>query len=704
MSVEQISVIFDKFILRNEKTGESTFIAKIKAMPVKCMGAVFSYQKGAPLSLTGKYEVVDGKDIFMVSDAHMEDAESLHEYLSDGKFNGVGPAVANMIENTLDEGVIYSLKSYSIDDIMGQFKANKDVIYRCIMQIKNILDFEEVYDYLKGIGCTYYNAYAIFEKFGKDAKAKVLNNPYILRYAETPFEKCEEIAKKEGIEYHDKKRIRALVETAMSYNHDSGNTRISFDKLCALTEKLENKGGFYHTEKLFVAEEIVSERYALEEGSDLYVYKKGDYDNEMEILRNIRRINLGSKALLDITPISDIEAELGVTYSDEQKLAFNAIKTSGIKIVRGGPGTGKTTLENGLLRKYELDNKNKEIVLCAPTGCAARKMAEHTGRSATTIHKLLGICPFDDEETMSRIDVLTADCIVVDECSMIDNELMALLLKSIKSDALVILLGDADQLPPVNAGNSFADMIESGEVESYELKTIFRQKGNSLIITNSRKVIEGELSLDTDKSFSILRYENESQMVDKAVDISNKCRKRGITDIKFYTPSRNRKFATGTIRLNQALKLKDGEDSVTYGPYTFTVGDKVIFNNNNYDKGYFNGEEGTISFIQKMTTDVSVKITTDDGAIYLKGTELSDIELAYALTAHKAQGSECRNAVIIIPKKPASMLKRQLLYVEITRAKENVMILSEGNALEEAISSKYEFERNTGLVEKLRSA
>ena len=704
--MEKISVIFDKFIQRNEKTGESTFIARIKALPVKCCGEVFSYPKNAPLSLTGEYETVDGKKLFRISDCHIEDGEesSIHTFLSDGKFNGVGSAVANIITSTLDEGVIYSLKNNSLSDAMDLFKSNRDVIYRCLLQIKNIVDFEEVHDYLKTLGCSYYNAFVIYEKFGKDSKERILNNPYILRYADTSFEKCEEIAKREGIKYYDDKRIRALVETAMDYNHDSGNTRMPFDKLCELTEKLENKGGFYKTKKLFVAKEIVSDRYILEDNRDLFVYKKSDYDNEMEIIRNIRRISLGSRAVNDITPIRDIEAELCVEYSDEQRQAFDAIKTTGIKIITGGPGTGKTTLENGLLKKYEADNKNKEIVLCAPTGCAARKMSEHTGRQALTIHKLLGICPYDGEETKSRVDMLTADCIVVDECSMIDNEIMALLLKSVKSDALVLMLGDKDQLPPVNAGNSFADMIESGEVESYELKKIFRQKGKSLIVSNSRKVINGDPDLDTDKSFSILRYENEGQMVEKAKSISDKCRARGITDIKFYTPSRNRKFATGTIRLNQMLKIKASDESITYGPYTFSVGDRVIFNRNNYDKGYFNGEEGKITYIQKNSADINIKILTDDGAIFLKGTELSDIELAYAITAHKAQGSECRNAVIIIPKKPMSMLKRQLLYVEITRAKENVMILSEGNALEEAISSKFEFERNTGLIEKLRSA
>ena len=704
--MEQLSVIFDKFILRNEKTGESVFIVRQKAMPIKCRGTIYPYQKNAPLSLTGDFENEEGKRVFITEKAHFEDGEgnALHDYLSDGKFNGIGPALANVIINTLDEGVIYSLREYELEEVMDQFKANKDVIYRCFLQLKSALDFEEIYDYLESLGCSYFNAYAIYEKFGKDSKDRVMNNPYILTYADTPFDKCEEIASKEGIAYYDKKRIRALVETAMNYNHDSGNTRMTFHDLCALTERLENKGGFYHTEKLFVAEEITSDRYAIEEGDDLYIYKKTDYDDEMEILRNIRRIKLGSKAVVDKTPISEIEKELGVVYSDEQREAFNCIKTTGIKIIRGGPGTGKTTLENGILRKYEADNKNKEIVLCAPTGCAARKMAEHTGREALTIHKLLGVCPFDGQETKSRIDMLTADCIVVDECSMIDNELMALLLKSVKTDALVILLGDADQLPPVNAGNSFADMIASGEIENYQLKTIFRQKGKSLIISNSRKVINGDALLDTDRSFMVLRYEDEAHLVQKAVSISNQCKQRGITDVKFYTPSKNRKFATGTIRLNQVLKNKDTEESVTYGPYTFTIGDKVIFNKNNYDKGYFNGEEGEIAFIQKINSEIQIKINTDDGAIYLKGTELSDIELAYALTAHKAQGSECRNAVIIIPKKPASMLKRQLLYVEITRAKENVMILSEGNALEEAISSKFEFERNTGLIEKLRSA
>ncbi|MCR5670732.1 MAG: AAA family ATPase [Butyrivibrio sp.] len=702
----QIDVIFEKFIHRNEKTGESAFYARIGATPVKCVGTVYSYPQHSPLSLTGQYDMADGSKVFTISSCHIFDGtgRQMHDFLSDGKFNGIGAAVANITISEIGNEVVTAVRNSSLDMLMQSFTTNKESIFRALSFIKSITDFEDTFDYIKSIGGDYFTACMIFEKFGKDSKERVINNPYILRYAGATFAQCEKIAFDAEFSPIDEKRVRSVVETALEYNHKSGNTRIAFDDLCNLVSKIESEANLYKTPILFIAEEVLSNRYVLEEKS-LYVYTAGDYNNENSIICNIRRLNFGSKALKDTVLVSDIEKELNVEYSDEQRLAFNCLKSTGIKIITGSPGTGKTTLLNGLLKKYEKENPGREIALCAPTGCAARKMQEHTGRTALTIHKMIGICPFDGKEKKETTQKLTADCIVIDECSMIDNEIMALLLKCIKNDAIVIMLGDKDQLPPVDAGNTFADMIESGEIESYELKKIFRQTGKSLIVDNSRKVIAGDKTLETDKTFCIARFDNEDELVKRAVSISNTCRSKGITDIKFYTPSRNRKFKTGTICLNKALRIENKTDEfVEYGPYIFCVGDKVIFNHNNYEKGYFNGEEGTVASIQKMHGNTYVKISTDDGPVYLQGTELQDIELAYAITAHKAQGSECKNAVIIIPKKPASMLQRQLLYVEITRAKENVMILSEKDALEDAISSKYEFTRNTGLIEKLRSA
>ena len=330
-------------------------------------------------------------------------------------------------------------------------------------------------------------------------------------------------------------------------------------------------------------------------------------------------------------------------------------------------------------------------------------MSECTGRKATTIHKLLNIRPFESK-TGAYSKKLTADMIVVDESSMIDTFIMSRLLSSVKSGALLILLGDKDQLPSVSAGNVFEDILSSGLVETCYLTSVFRQDSRSLIIENSHKVLNGDSRVKCDKTFKIREFSSEADMIVAARNVAAQCIDKEY-GFKLYTPSKNRKFASGTIQMNRILQslYHHGEaDHVSYGQYDYMVGDKVLFNRNNYEKGYFNGQEGIIRDIQTHNNTVHVSIETDEGRISLAGLELSDIELAYAMTAHKSQGSECDNAIILIPKEPASLLKNRLLYVEITRARHGVLILCEKGALQAAVGRRGQIIRNTGLRELLK--
>jgi exodeoxyribonuclease V alpha subunit len=435
----------------------------------------------------------------------------------------------------------------------------------------------------------------------------------------------------------------------------------------------------------------------------VYVYTKSDYENEVNIVNDIKRLASSAKKLKSLTPIDEAEDYCGVRYSQEQINTFDALETTGLKIITGGPGTGKTTLLNGFLWKYERDNPDSSILLCAPTGRAAMRMRESTGRDAFTVHKALGIRPFESKSFAPDTKKLDADCVVVDECSMLDEEIFCRLMGAVKNGALVLLLGDKDQLPSIGAGNVLSDLLQSGKIETYALTHIFRQN-NSLIIENSRRISRGDVDIKQGSRFLIKRFQTEDDMVNYAANVGKNCKSRGVGDVKFFTPSRNRKFLSGTVNMNGRLQdmMNRSGKSVTYGCYTYYVGDKVVFNANDYEKGYYNGQEGIVTDIQEHNNMQYITIETDDGHINLTGTDMEDIELGYIMTAHKSQGSECKNAVVLIPLHPASLLKRQLLYVEVTRAKECVMILSERDALEQAISCKYEYERSTGLKEKLK--
>lgn len=702
---------FVRFIWRNEKTGDSKFTIKTGDNTTQiCTGIVQHYPKYIPLQLNGYIYEENGYSIFKCESIkpHGYEYESICRFLYGKEFPDIGMITAKKIIDTTGLDIFSYIKSdYDINELAKKSEVSVNIMDNCIKRLKYYNVLEDIISLLRNNGGNYFNAMKLFEKYSIDSLEVIKHNPYVLLYADTPFTICEKIAFKQNMHACDKKRVHAIVENVMLQNKKNGNTWISFHDLCRQVKKTEeNAECGYYTQTLFIGEEIMGEQYHIvNTENDLTIYLEEDYEAELQIVENLHRLITSAIPLSNNKiSISEIEQSCGITYSEEQKNAFHIIDDTGVKIITGGPGTGKTSVTNGLLKKFELENPEKKILLCAPTGCAARRMQESTGRLAGTIHKTQGIRPYE-KNILFPSSKLDADCVVIDESSMIDTYLMARLLASIKNGTLVIFLGDPNQLPSVGPGNVFSDIITSGIVKVYRLNTIFRQGNKSLIIDNSKKVINGECNLIAGNNFKIKRFNNEDDMILEASNIASQCYKREMYNFKLYTPSKNSKFKSGTINMNRTLqktRFSEQKNSVYYGLYNYHEDDFVMFDNNNYEKGYYNGQEGVIQNIQEHGGTYHISIKTDENYIYLSGTELDDIELGYALTAHKSQGGESDNAIILIPQKPASLLKRQLLYVEITRAKKSVIILSEKDALEKAISSYMEVKRNTGLLSLLK--
>lgn len=701
---------FIRFLWRNEKTGESKFTVKTSNGNTQiCKGIVQNYPKYIPLHLSGELKTEEAISVFYCADvcANGYGYSEMSRFLYGNTFPDIGMLTAKKIlAKTGTEVFSFLDKEYQIEEIAEGSGVSVTAIRRCFKILKSYRDFEKLYKYIKEQGGTYNNAVKLYEKYAENSMDVLSNNPYVLLYTDAPYDICEKLAKKYKMEACDKKRIHAIVEKVMQSNQKGGNTKITFHDLCHRIRKLEDSAKCsYHTSALFIGEEILQPQYKIIHAeSDIDVYFAEDYEAEYKIAENIKRLSTSAQLLnKEGITINEVEQLCDVSYSQDQRKAFQALDKSGVKIITGGPGTGKTTVLNGILTKYETDNPGKEILLCAPTGCAARRMQETTGRNANTIHKILEIKPYQNINfpVQKKLD---ADCIIIDECSMVDAYIMAKLLTSIKNGALVLLLGDENQLPSVGAGNVFSDILKSGCIEVYQLNTIFRQGSRSLIIKNSCKVIEGNVSLETDESFRIIRFPDEKNMIDEAVQIAKKCYENKI-DFKCYTPSRKIRFKSGSINMNRVLrdvKHTVNKETVHFGFYMFSEEDFIIFNRNNYEKGYFNGQEGIIRNIQKHNGTCYVTIEADGNYIHLSGSELDDIELDYAITAHKSQGGETPNALILIPQNPSTLLIRQLLYVEITRARKAVILLSEKDALEKAISNFMEKERETGLIIMLK--
>ena len=699
-----------KSIWRNEKTGYTQFTVGNKGTVLVCEGVIPNLPYKTPLFLMCEREREEGEDfVYKASkielSAYSEDV--MVEFVKTRFFFGIGPATAQDAMKLFGTDLFAYVNNHFHEEIK---KTTDMAIIKLMNLLREMVAQQRIISFFGKVGGSYFGALKVYGKYGADVITEVMRNPYMLLDYGASIDKCEEMAKAQGILASDKNRVLHMVEYLIKRNRNNGNTRIDIYELENQFTKLENVDGEhpennYHTNRLFIAEALTSDRYIVsEEGNKIFVYQKDDYIIEQKIVDNIVRISRSATdTVLPKGLVKYISEQLNIQYSDEQKKAFDSLCSSGIKIITGGPGTGKTTLLNGLLMAYEKLKPGARIVLCAPTGCAAVRMHDSTGRDANTIHKTLRIKAYTN--LFSYSEKLDADCIVIDEASMIDIYLFNAILSATKNGSTVFILGDKDQLPSIGVGDVLKDLLVSHAIESYELSHIFRQSEKNLIIDNSHKVINGDMDIKTDTSFQIRRFDEESDLLRELEKIAEQCKRRGITNYKIYTPSRNVKFETGSIKLNRLMqKVNFAGKSIRYGYYKFGIKDKVVFNSNNYDKGYYNGQEGIISDIQKIGDSIHITVNTGGESVHLTNMEIDDIDLGYVITAHKSQGSECDNAIIVIPQAPKNMLKRKLLYVEITRAKKNVIILSQGNALEKCISTYAENFRNTGLLYKLSKA
>lgn len=699
---------FSKFTQRNEKTGYSTFTVVSGDKTYICHGVSYAYQKLTPLKIEGDIfsegGIVTHLNITSVRPCDF-DKDITSAYIGSGIFANIGDKKAkDLLDKFPNEDIFSVLENETVDEVLESHNIKAGYSH-VLNSLKGIVEFNKLLDLLSKQGGDYHVADKFFRVYGQDSVSVVKKNPYALYYCDASYQLCEKLGRLYGIKYYDKKRLKSLILYMMDTNNSRGNTRLLVDDLERQINKFEELSGIgYKTDRVFIYEELLSGDYTvLDENDETYAYKNDDFNQEITIVEHIKRLNTTSCKLKNTCSAEEIEKICGFTYSEEQKRAFSVLETSGVKIITGGPGTGKTTLLRGILTKYELEYPNNKIHLCAPTGSAAKRMQEVTSKKATTIHRMLKLNPFDFSADVENND---ADLIVVDESSMIDTFIMSKLLPTVKNGALIIFLGDDNQLPSVRAGNVLFDLLQSGKIESYKLNTVFRQKeGRNRIIDNSKKVITGNKNLLAGDDFILRAFEKEEDMIECAIRLAKHFENKK-ENYRLFSPVRKRKYLSGTINLNSKLKKEINTDDgsrncVYYGEYVFSEGDRVIFTKNNYDMKYYNGQEGVIVSIQRVNDEPIIVVRAEDETYSLTRDSFDDLDLGYAITVHKAQGSECDNAIILLPSKPEAMLLRKLLYVSVTRAKSRVILLYEKNALNTAISSYREFPRNTGLLTKL---
>ena len=659
-----------------------------------------------------------------------ETTEAIERYLAGGIITGVGPATAKKIVDKFKEETIDILK-FSPEKLATIKGINSEKAIRISQEFNEKWDLWQIVGFLEKFGISAQNSKKVYKNFGKNAIEQIEKNPYMLldiTYG-VDFKKIDQMALDLGISINSKERIESAIKYSLALSSQNGNTCVEKDNLVKFVESLLNVDE-EDVENSLIDLKAQTKIYIEKENNGDWVYLDTFYVCEKNIADKLFALNESKniKKIKDFNTKFHIEEEKSdIILSSKQKEAIKAVNENNVCIITGGPGTGKTTIIKFIIELFK--NEGKKVVLCAPTGRAAKRMSETTGEEATTIHRLLEIGKMEETLNFERVDYpitpIDADIIIVDEMSMVDVFLMNYILKGIYLGTKLILVGDINQLPSVGPGNVLKDLIDSGSIETIELNRIFRQAAKSQIITNAHKVNNGETFATYEKEIEEGQlqdffYINETSQDKMFQDVISLCtgrlKKYGNYDffknIQVLTPTKKGKL--GTKELNIALQKALNHNtniSKKVGDRIFLIGDRVMQVKNNYDiywvknnnedgTGIFNGELGTITNINEETRQIEVCFDDDKNAWY-EFNELDQIEHSYSITIHKSQGSEFDVVIMCLPQAAPMLLTRNLLYTGITRAKELLIVLGTNNIVNFMIQNTEIKKRNTGLENKL---
>ncbi len=718
----------DSVIYRNEGNGYTVLDIDTDGSMVTAVGELGDVEAGEVLLMEGKYvnHLKFGTQ-FAVEYCERKlpnTSVNICKYLSSGAIKGIGPALAKRIvdvfgEKTLD---IMEKEPSKLLEIRGISPKKCESIAE---EAKKIFNLRHLMIFLSKYGLKSGVAMRAYQEWGHQAIDMIKINPYCLCSINVglPFKKAEEIAKKMEIPSNSHERIEAGFVYVLSENANAGHSCLPLDVFEKLTERFLkiSESDFYDVYNEMIDDKKIFEYIKKERA---FIYLDDYYIAESYISGRIGVMQaFSSPDDYNYEKLIDIEEEQnGIHYEALQRKAITTALSRGIMVMTGGPGTGKTTTLNAIISLYE--KKGETVMLAAPTGRAAKRISDLTGREAKTIHRLLEVS-FDAGGRIkfkhNENDPLKCDVLIVDEMSMVDVILFESLLRSLRLNCRLIMVGDSDQLPSVGAGNLLKGLIESKCIPVIELKEIFRQAEKSCIVTNAHKIVRGEmpdLSQKNNDFFFFKRTQSEmaiNLIADLAKNRLPKAYKYSpVDDIQIISPSR--KGTTGTIELNKMLQsqlnppntMKKEIKSVIY---TFREGDKIMQTKNNYDivwskdgeqgAGIYNGDIGKILSINRQRMEIVINF---DGRIAAYTFDMSNqLELAYAITVHKSQGSEFEAVIMPLMGGFDKLYYRNLLYTAVTRAKKLLIIIGTEEAVRKMVLNNKRTNRYTCLTDMCRN-
>lgn len=723
----------EDIVYRNEENGYTVARLEKDDSVVTVVGKFIDVQVGAEVKLEGKYEKTKYGVQYAFESYEMfvpQSMEGLEKYLGSGLIRGVGPVTARKIvehfgANTLDVLEYAPQKLQQVSGISEKKAIEIGFSFKEHREVQNTIILLQGYNITTNMALKIYNVY--HEKTADIIK----NNPYKLveDIDGIGFATADKIAQNAGLPQDSTFRIRAgLIYVLKTSCEKNGNTYLPKAMLLEEAAKaLELVLEDYQEKFQQAFDSLCVDRTAVTtwvDNTEIVMLSKYYYYENSIAQKLVWLANCQEEGKFDVDEeIASYESKNNISLHEEQKNAIKGAINNGVFVITGGPGTGKTTIIKCILEI--LTAQQKTVSLVAPTGRAAKRMSDSTGREAKTIHRLLEVNVIQSNESFfvhNESNPLKTDVVIVDEVSMVDAALMCALLKAMPRDCKLILVGDKDQLPSVGAGNVLADILESGVISYCMLTKIFRQGEKSLIITNAHLINEGKMPLIDNTSMDFFfDSKNDPEVIKDTILelVTTRLPKfLGVDPQTIQVLAPLKAGVCGIENLNKVLQERinppsSGKRQVEFGRTIFREGDKVMQMSNNYDlewkkhgryadeigKGVFNGDIGIVSTIDPNTSEVVVEF--EDGRICLyTRPDLIDLSLSYAITIHKSQGSEFDTVIIPAIAGPSIILTRNLIYTAVTRAKKMVVIVGEKLYLKRMVSNKYTATRFT-LLKKL---
>lgn len=733
--MEIIEAFADETVFRNEENGYTVLVVKAGKSRVSAVGIMPPIAVGEKLRITGDWteHPVYGRQI-KVQSIEIEKPTTLsgiEKYLSSGMIRGIGPATAKLLirafgEETLD--VLYS-QPEKLLDVPGIGQKRAQMIQESYAEQAQQ---REAMVFLQNYGVTPALAVKIYKRYGENVRQVITRNPYRLveDVEGIGFKTADRIASSLGIEQSSEYRLSAGVKYTLSEaTAGAGHCYLPRPELAFAARRLlgSDADSIDRTiDSLILSHDISAQILPCDSGEEVVaLYLPSTYRAESEVARRLREMidAMPDSMASDLTAqIDELERIEGLAFHTQQRQAIETAVTHGMTVITGGPGTGKTTIIKCIIKLLSVHG---DVALAAPTGRAAKRMSEACGMEAKTLHRLLEYGGEEGDFARSEDNPLEIDTLIIDEMSMVDIFLMRSLLRALVPGTRLIMVGDADQLPSVGAGNVLRDILDSGVIPSVRLTEIFRQDEKSMIVYNAHRINRGE-SPRLNAKGSDFFFERALSPSDAAKRIVALCSTRlpgflGLDPVRqMQVLSPTKKGECGVWMLNQLLQAEfnppaSGKHERVRGDTTFREGDKVMQTRNNYQlkwkkdgaigiedgQGVFNGDIGFVTFIDPQEHVMEVQFDDERTATY-EGGDVDDLELAYCISVHKSQGSEF--PVVIMPAVggPPMLLTRNLFYTAVTRARRMVMIVGRENAIEQMIANVNTRRRYSALCWRLK--